>query len=408
MTSWVDIGYSDVLDGWPGTGNINEDPRFVDQTLGDYHLQPGSPCLSKGALKWVLEGQEYRAPDEDIEGRNRPLPIGNSVDMGAYERYDDVPTFSALPNIVGSHIVLDVLCANTEGIERYSLGVSFPDSLELVEGSSHIEGVDTLEESIVASLVFRIWEGGTMNFQFTDVIVEYGIGKPEVPTHVGSSIEVLSSPDWDINRDYVVNVLDLVIVASDFGTKVTDEPRPNPDVNRDGVVNVADLVAVGTHIGESYSSVLGAPVLLEPYSHDTAVSDHDLLVLLKVLECIGRNNLDEPGLRRIESIIGELAKPGVRQTCLLPNYPNPFNPDTWIPFQLSEQTPARISIHDIKGNLVKILDLGNLEPGRYVSKDRAAYWDGRNEMGESVRSGVYYYTIESDNLRNTRKMLLLK
>jgi hypothetical protein len=96
------------------------------------------------------------------------------------------------------------------------------------------------------------------------------------------------------------------------------------------------------------------------------------------------------------------------RTALLQNFPNPFNPETWIPFVLAEPASVTIQIYDIKGQLVKTINLGHQYPGIYISKDRAAYWDGRNEKGEKTASGIYFYTIKSGEFTATRRMVLMK
>ena len=90
------------------------------------------------------------------------------------------------------------------------------------------------------------------------------------------------------------------------------------------------------------------------------------------------------------------------ETKLLPNYPNPFNPETWIPYQLSESAHVWIRIYDVAGHLVQELDLGKQPAGTYLSRQRAAYWDGRNNIGEVVSSGIYFYTLEAGDYQKTR------
>jgi hypothetical protein len=90
------------------------------------------------------------------------------------------------------------------------------------------------------------------------------------------------------------------------------------------------------------------------------------------------------------------------------NYPNPFNPETWIPYQLSRSSDVTIHIHNIHGQLVRTLDLGHKFAGLYFSKDKAAYWNGRNKVGERVASGIYFYTIQAGKYTATRRMLILK
>ena len=96
------------------------------------------------------------------------------------------------------------------------------------------------------------------------------------------------------------------------------------------------------------------------------------------------------------------------QSQLLQNYPNPFNPETWIPYQLSEDTPVSISIYDTTGKLVRTLSLGLQPAGFYSSREHAAYWDGRNALGERVASGVYFYQLTTPSFQQTRRLVILK
>ena len=96
------------------------------------------------------------------------------------------------------------------------------------------------------------------------------------------------------------------------------------------------------------------------------------------------------------------------ETALLPNYPNPFNPETWIPYQLSKPADVTLSIYSVDGRLVQTLALGHQTAGVYQGKSRAAYWDGRNSVGERVASGIYFYTFTAGSFTATRKMLIRK
>jgi hypothetical protein len=100
--------------------------------------------------------------------------------------------------------------------------------------------------------------------------------------------------------------------------------------------------------------------------------------------------------------------PVIKQTVLLPCYPNPFNPEVWIPYELSEQTEVTILIYNLKGQLVRSLELGMKDKGRYTNKDKSAYWDGLNETGEKVSSGVYFYVMKTRGYSASRKMVMLK
>ena len=96
------------------------------------------------------------------------------------------------------------------------------------------------------------------------------------------------------------------------------------------------------------------------------------------------------------------------QTQLAQNFPNPFNPETWMPFQLSQSGAATIQIYDVSGRVIRTLDLGVKSTGFYMTRSTAAYWDGRNSAGEQVVSGTYFYTLRTDDFAATRKMLISK
>ena len=98
----------------------------------------------------------------------------------------------------------------------------------------------------------------------------------------------------------------------------------------------------------------------------------------------------------------------VKRTALLQNFPNPFNPETWIPYALADATEVKICIYDVQGALVRQLDIGQQGAGRYLSRQTAAYWDGRDQSGASVASGVYFYTLETDAFSETRRMVIRK
>ena len=96
------------------------------------------------------------------------------------------------------------------------------------------------------------------------------------------------------------------------------------------------------------------------------------------------------------------------ETILLPNYPNPFNPETWIPYHLANSSDVQIAIYDTRGTAVRRLVLGHQPAGYYTTPSRAAYWDGRNDLGERVATGVYFYQLQADGMSPLRKMVILK
>ena len=110
-------------------------------------------------------------------------------------------------------------------------------------------------------------------------------------------------------------------------------------------------------------------------------------------------------LAYLRSLIA-MARP--EKTQLLANYPNPFNPETWIPYRLASAAHVTVTIYDINGQVVRRLALGHQAAGIYQSRSRAAYWDGRNAFGEPVASGLYFYTLTAGDFTATRKMLIRK
>ncbi|MXY28320.1 T9SS type A sorting domain-containing protein [Candidatus Poribacteria bacterium] len=96
------------------------------------------------------------------------------------------------------------------------------------------------------------------------------------------------------------------------------------------------------------------------------------------------------------------------KTALLTNFPNPFNPETWIPYHLAKPAEVTLTIYDIRGVVVRELQLGHQAAGFYQSRSQAIYWDGRNGMGEKVASGLYFYTLKAGDFIATRRLLIRK
>ena len=210
----------------------------------------------------------------------------------------------------------------------------------------------------------------------------------------------------DVNRDGVVSILDLILVAQQLGRRV---PAGSPvDLNGDGVVSILDLILTARAIGSTTASA--APVALNPdligaigtESADPAAIE--AWIAQARLEDDGSLAFKQ-GIENLERLLASLIP---EETTLLANYPNPFNPETWIPYQLAESAEVTLTIYDINGQLVRHLAMGHQAAGMYQSRSRAAYWDGRNQLGEPVASGLYFYTLTADKFTATRRMLILK
>ena len=209
------------------------------------------------------------------------------------------------------------------------------------------------------------------------------------------SLRVSDVARVDADSDGVVDVADLVLVASHFGRTVVRGTVPNPDINNDGFVDREDLLLVVEAL-ESQENAAAAPALAAANLQRW------------IFEARRRSPGDETfqkGIRVLEQLLTQFHP---TETALLPNYPNPFNPETWIPYRLAAPADVTVSIYAADGRLVRRLDLGHQSVGAYESRSRAAYWDGRNTLGEPVASGVYFYTLTTGNFNATRKMLIRK
>ena len=200
----------------------------------------------------------------------------------------------------------------------------------------------------------------------------------------------------DVNNDGVVNILDLVSVSANFGK--TGENTA--DVNGDGIVNIVDLVKVAGEMGAGAAAPAAHPQTLEIL---TATDVRQWLTQAQHLDLTDATS--QRGILMLQQLLAALIP---KETSLLPNYPNPFNPETWIPYQLAKSAEVTVHIYEVDGALIQTLALGHQPVGMYHSKTRAAYWDGRNALGEPVASGIYFYTLTAGEFTATRKMLIRK
>jgi hypothetical protein len=132
--------------------------------------------------------------------------------------------------------------------------------------------------------------------------------------------------------------------------------------------------------------------------------------LAKIETTVTEKDLLDVGVIKLlpRALLEEVVKVIPKHNALLQNYPNPFNPETWIPYQLASDASVTISIYNLKGQLVRELSLGRKEAGVYVAKEESAYWDGRNNAGERVSTGLYFYQIQAGSFEATKRMVILK
>ena len=226
---------------------------------------------------------------------------------------------------------------------------------------------------------------------------------PNVPaaSALGTPGHSQASLVGDVNGDGTVNILDIVFVASHFG----EAGATAADLNGDGTVNIQDLVLVANSLG----GVAAAP------SAQTLHASHVQQWMEAAKQAVTERTIEtsvaaqpytyERGIQVLEQLLATLVP---QSTALLANYPNPFNPETWIPYRLAKGSDVQLRIYDTQGRLVRHLDIGHQAAGTYQTRSRAAYWDGTNETGEAVASGLYFYTLTAGDFSATRRMLILK
>ena len=220
---------------------------------------------------------------------------------------------------------------------------------------------------------------------------------PAGPTEIYLTVEGRLATG-DVNRDGRVSILDLILVARLLGQRVAaNSPE---DVNGDGVVNIFDLTLVAQGIGKTTAPA--APAVATGRADPATI---EAWIALARLEDDGSIAFRQ-GIANLHNLLASLIVP--QETALHANYPNPFNPETWIPYQLAVPAEVTLTIYDMYGGVVRRLEVGHQAAGLYQSRNRAAYWDGRNGRGESVASGLYFYTLRTGEFTGTRKMLIRK
>ena len=295
-----------------------------------------------------------------------------------------------------------------DGGDRFGVSVDVSKSRAIVgaskdenrlkrgSGSAHIfsevEGTYTQEAKLTAD---ELQEGASFGFTVAIDVNRVLVGAPSTDTGRGDNSGAVYAflkvgPDWELQATII--------------------PDEGPDEAHGD--NMGSAIALDGEFGKNFNyAAIGAPWDDVP-KHPDAGS-----VYLFDTEDV--NNLNIPLSKNIEDFkiplsvepIDELALimlGDIKRTALLQNFPNPFNPETWIPYTLADDAAVQVRIYDVHGALVRQLDIGQQRAGRYLSRQTAAYWDGRDQSGASISSGVYFYTLEADAFSETRRMVIQK
>ena len=252
------------------------------------------------------------------------------------------------------------------------------------------------------------WDGHSLNYNgfvlFDSIDTTGGtsaLGTVSNPPGQGSeqnqvtfldSVHMVAPVAEDVDGDGDVDNDDLSAVAMNFG-ETPEGDLERYDVDGDGDIDTDDFQQVQTQLEHDDDNTPRAP----------AAS------LALQLERIKALNIDDPDFQHVIQLLERrLPEPAPKKTVLLANYPNPFNPETWIPYRLVKAADVTLTIYATNGQPVRTLALGHQPAGNYLDRARAAYWDGKNAFGESVASGIYFYSLTADNFSATRRMLIAK
>ena len=325
-------------------------------------------------------GQQFKlslkiANGENVAGYQATV----SFDMTAL-RYVGSANGDYLP--AGAYVLSPILTGNTLTLAATSL-------------SGENQGDGTL-----ATLTFEVVAVKASTVRLSDVILTDGSGGGSIPQTENAEITEPTHATQklaDVNKDGVVNIIDLALVASNFGKNGENAA----DVNSDGVVNIVDLTLVAAAFGGTNS----APGAWHLNLAGPLTQSNVKQWLHHARQLNRRDPTFQRGLLILEQLLASLPP---KETALLPNYPNPFNPETWIPYQLAKDAEVTLTIYATDGYIVRRLALGHQPAGLYENRSRAAYWDGRNEFGEPVASGIYFYQLQTNEISPLRKMVILK
>ena len=219
------------------------------------------------------------------------------------------------------------------------------------------------------------------------------------------TINLTDYPPWDVNEDGSVDATDSALVTAAFGQTGEGIVNSRTDVNWDDTVDSSDLTLVTYHINGGAPSIIGMFSLMDPKMLKK-LDPETLQTQVDILRAESDGSLGY--LRAITLLESVLAAMRPNKTLLLANYPNPFNPETWIPYHLANASNVVVTIYDTRGDIVRRIDLGHKAAGYYTNRSRAVHWDGRNNIGERVTSGIYFYQLQADNISRIRKMVILK
>ncbi len=384
--------------------------------------------IVQGKIYWIDRGTD-KIQRANLDGTNiQDVVIGMTNLRGIalsltlkFSRHTTVTFSPAASPAVGKQLEISLNITGGEAVAGYQATVQFDETaLRYVSGANgdylpagaffaepKVEGNlvklnaaslagESNGDGTLATLTFEVVAVKASTLTLSDVLLSNSAGETFVPKVENALITEPTGLEADVNGDGTVNIADLVLVASNLGKTGQNAA----DVNGDNVVNIADLVLVAGALGDNAAA---------PSLHPQALEMLTATEVKQWLSAAQRLNLTDPTSQRGILFLQQLLTALIpKETTLLANYPNPFNPETWIPYHLSKDADVTLHIYAVNGQLVRTLSLGHQPAGMYQNRSRAAYWDGKNAFGEPVASGVYFYKLTAGDFTATRKMLIRK
>ena len=416
---------------------FSSDSKILISTDGSGNNQVHLWDTINGEYKYTLPGHNGGAGSSIFSPDGQTIASAGGDQTILLWDFTSYPIMSLSPDsvtspIAGEELTFNLRITNAKNLSGYQATIDFdPETLMYLETeySNHLSqelpvqpvidnhsgrvtlaaisasGVGSKKDGRLARLTFKVNTISSSKLTLGEVILSDNEGNSFYAWIQGAKINKTATEGdacpvfniKDINKDCLVNIQDLVLVASNFGSWERDS---RADVNGDGRVNIIDLVLVAGAFSHAQGAPAAATQMPEIFS---AFSVRQWLREARHVNLADATF--QRGILMLEELLTVLSP---EETRLFANYPNPFNPETWIPYQLAASADVRLTIYAMDGRAVRTLALGHQPIGMYQDRSRAAYWDGRNSIGEPVASGVYFYTLTAGDFTATRKMLILK